>query len=450
MSSIQYIIQTGLFCQDPDYLVWLPEDPLDDSTAWVVTSQKSHTDFLCPHCGEPMHVYGTYRTRLRTVPMQPNARRTVLFEGHRFRCPCCQETVTELNPYRCPGTRITKRAAVWIKSLLAQGLTIAGVQKITGIHWDTIRRVQETVMEETLEAYAAMHKKQQYKPRFLAVDEFAIHKGHTYATTVMDLESGFVLWVGKGRSIVNFQKFFEEVPSEQLSDVQAVAMDMNASYNTLVRRYLPQADIVYDRYHMQAQYGRDVLGVVRLEEARKHKTAADKLKQERSAASDSETAKTLRRQEAVERSKYRQLKQARWTLLTNQENLKPSRKDSLETIISEHEAVAICYAMKEEMIKLYAITDYEKAVEGWKRWFKAAKESEIPALIRFAKLKEKRIDGLANHAKCPINTGRLEGYNNKIKVAKRNAYGYKNDRYFFTLIRYLSLPTYDLESPKNT
>jgi len=183
------------------------------------------------------------------------------------------------------------------------------VQKITGIHWDTIRQIQETVMEETLEAYAIMQKKQQYKPRFLAVDEFAIHKGHTYATTVMDLESGFVLWVGKGRSIADFQKFFEEVPSEQLSDVQAVAIDMNASYNTLVRRYLPLADIVYDRYHMQAQYGRDVLGVVRLEEARKHKTAADKLKQERPEASDSETAKTLRRQEVVERSKYRQLKQ---------------------------------------------------------------------------------------------------------------------------------------------
>ena len=66
--------------------------------------------------------------------MQPNARCTVLFEGHRFRCPCRQETVTELNPYRCPETRITKQAAVWIPSLLAQGFTTIGVQKITGIH----------------------------------------------------------------------------------------------------------------------------------------------------------------------------------------------------------------------------------------------------------------------------------------------------------------------------
>jgi transposase len=122
-----------------------------------------------------------------------------------------------------------------------------------------------------------------------------------------------------------------------------------------------------------------------------------------------------------ERFKYRQLKKARWPLLTNQDHLQPSQKDALDDIISTHEAVAICYAMKEEMIKLYAITDYNEAVEGWKRWFKAAKESEIPALVRFAKLKEKRIDGLANHARYPINTGRLEGYNNKIKVAKRRA-----------------------------
>lgn len=284
MSSAQYIIQAKRFCQEPEYLVCLPGDPLDDTAVWVVTSQKSHADFLCPFCGHPMHIYESYQTRLKTIPVQPHGHRSVLFKGRRFRCPCCHETVTESNPYRCPGTRITKRAALWIKSLLAHGLTIHSVQEITGIHWDTIRRVHETVMDESLKTYAVMLEQNHYKPRFLAVDEFAIHKGHTYATTVMDLESGFVIWVGKGRSLADFQKFFEEISPELLSDVKAVAMDMNASYNTLVSRYLPQAKIVYDRYHMQAQYGRDVLGVVRLEEARKHKAAADELKCKQTAA----------------------------------------------------------------------------------------------------------------------------------------------------------------------
>ena len=41
-------------------------------------------------------------------------------------------------------------------------------------------------------------------------------------------------------------------------------MDMNASYHILVEKHLPQARIVYDRYHMQAQFGKDVLGSVRL------------------------------------------------------------------------------------------------------------------------------------------------------------------------------------------
>ena len=50
------------------------------------------------------------------------------------------------------------------------------------------------------------------------------------------------------------------------------------------------------------------------------------------------------------------------------------------------------------------------------------------------------MEGLVSHAVFPISTGKLEGFNNKIKVAKRTGYGYRNDDYFFTLIRYLSIP----------
>ena len=46
-----------------------------------------------------------------------------------------------------------------------------------------------------------------YKPTYLAVDEFAIHKGHSYATCVMDLETGEILYVGKERGMEDFRKF---------------------------------------------------------------------------------------------------------------------------------------------------------------------------------------------------------------------------------------------------
>ena len=180
---------------------------------------------------------------------------------------------------RYPGTRITERAAAWIKSLLRNKVSIRGIQNVTGIHWDTIRQIHKEMMEDTLEKRRQELLAANYRPRILAVDEFAIHKGHTYATCVMDLESGEVLWVGKGRSKADFARFFDEIEPSFLAGVMAVAMDMNASYYLLIQERLPQAKIVYDRYHMQAQFGKDVLGVVRLEEARRHRAQANALNQ---------------------------------------------------------------------------------------------------------------------------------------------------------------------------
>ena len=64
--------------------------------------------------------------------------------------------------------------------------------------------------------------------------------------------------------------------------------------------------------------------------------------------------------------------------------------------------------------------------------------------------KKKRLPGLAAYAIHPISTGRLEGFNNKIKVAKRIGYGYRDDDFFFTLIRYLSIPSVRSPSHKNS
>ena len=77
-------------------------------------------------------------------------------------------------------------------------------------------------------------------------------------------------------------------------------------------------------------------------------------------------------------------------------------------------------------------------------------KSEIPALVRFAVQQEERLPGLAAHAIYSISTGKLEGFKNKIKVAKRIGYGYHDDDFFFTLIRYLSIPSVRSRSHKNS
>lgn len=70
-------------------------------------------------------------------------------------------------------------------------------------------------------------------------------------------------------------------------------------------------------------------------------------------------------------------------------------------------------------LRFFEINDPVAAYRGWTAWFEGAKASGIPALERFARLKEKLLDGLVSHARHGISTGRLEGFNNKIKVWPR-------------------------------
>lgn len=328
-------------------------------------------------------------------------------------------------------------------------MSVLAVSMITGISQETVKKINSVRMEaELLERQRELRGKG-YKPKYLAVDEFAIHKGHRYATCVMDIEEGDIIWVGKGRSMEAFSKFFEEIDLDYLSDVKAVAMDMNASYNKLISKHLPWAEIVYDRYHMQAQFGREVLGAVRFEEARKHQKKANELIEEAKASKDKDDAKRLKDEAKREKSKYSSLKSSRWILLASGESSTPERSEKLGKILEEHSSISLCYAMKEEMAALFSIADPEEARVRWTNWFEGAKASGIPQLVRFALHKEARIEGLVAHANHCISTGKLEGFNNKIKVTKRNGYGYRDECYFFTLIRYLSIPRPKKSSHKN-
>ena len=130
---------------------------------------------------------------------------------HRYECQSCGNTFNEDIDTKYPGTRVTWKAALWIKALLKLNMTVKAVSLLTDIHWETISKIHKELMDDELEKRKAKLETDGYKPKHLAVDEFAIHKGHTYATCVMDLDEGDVLWFGKGRAINDFRKFFEEI-----------------------------------------------------------------------------------------------------------------------------------------------------------------------------------------------------------------------------------------------
>ena len=414
----------------------------EDGKHWFLhlKSSRGTEDVTCPFCNGPVHICGNYSMRLRDMPVYPGTRQDIEIAYHRYRCQSCARTFREEIPFKHPETRITERAATWISAFLRFNIPISTVHRITGIHWDTIKRIHKELMDEAIASRQKELRKEGYKPKHLAVDEFAIHKGHRYATCIMDLDTGDVLWAGKGRTKADFSIFFQEMDMDCLSEVEAVAMDMNASYNALVNEHMPWAEIVYDRYHMQAQFGKDVLGAVRLEEARKHNAAAKQLKEDGCPKEEIKAEKRL----------YSEVKRARWILLAGKGSLSGEDGSALEKILNDHADLAACHAMKEEMTRLFDLRDKDAARKGWTEWFRGAKASGIPALVRFAERKEKRLDGLVAHASHPISTGKLEGFNNRIKVAKRIAYGYRDEDYFFSLIRFISIPSVRSQSPKKT
>ena len=412
-------------------------NPEETESVLIFESQKRTEDVRCPNCGGKVNICGLTNKELKDIPIWSGIAQRLHFHCHRYRCIECGIKFTEDIPMRCCGTRITERAAEWIRSFLRNGMTVRAVQNLTGIHWETIRRLQSEMMTETLETRKQQLLAEGYHPQYLAVDEFAIHKGHTYATCVMDLQTGEILWVGSGRSKADFARFFDEIEPSFLTEVKAIAMDMNASYHLLVEEKMPGVEIVYDRYHMQAQYGKDVLGAVRLQEARKHKEQAALLTQSLSGM-DSEKKKTAKAQIRSEKQQYSQIKRLRWTLLTNGASLRDETAKHLNSILDTHSDLAVCYVMKEELSRLFTLRDPVEAKTAWQAWFMAAKESNIAPLVRFAELKESRISGLVAYAIHPVSTGKLEGFNNKIKVAKRIGYGYRDDDFFFLLVRFLA------------
>ena len=413
--------------------------PLTNISCYYYQSTVKRTEVVCPVCGSKVYVCDNHVTTLKDMPFEAGIGCQILLRHNRYICTECHITFSNsIEKIRYPGTRITKRAAGWIKYLLSTGMSVSAIASVTRIHWDTIRKIHMDYMNSCLKERKNEWKRTGYKPKYLAVDEFAIHKGHTYATCVMDLETGEVIWAGKGRTIEDFRHFFEDMDKEFLSAVKAVAMDMNAAYNRLVTEYLPKAEIVYDRYHFQADFGKNVLGRVRLDEAREHKEKAKCLKDKLQGLKKHTERVELKRQIREEQTLGSAVKRARWLILAGSDKLKSQGHVTLQNILDTHTDIALCYAMKEEMCRLFSLRNRQEAEHGWKSWFEACKSSEIEHLNRFAKTKEIRLPGLIAHAEHSISTGRLEGLNNKIKVAKRIAYGYRNDNYFFTLVRFIS------------
>lgn len=97
------------------------------------------------------------------------------------------------------------------------------------------------------------------------MDEFALFKGHRYATVAICADTQQVLWIGEGRSRKAVRPFFTWMGQKVCRQIQAVAMDMNTAMDLEVQKHCPNARVVYDLFHVVAKFGREVIDRVRVD-----------------------------------------------------------------------------------------------------------------------------------------------------------------------------------------
>lgn len=377
-----------------------PGEKGTDAQVWIELIRESGP-YICSGCGRRCEKHHDVTDRwVRDLPIL-DAQTHVLVPRYRVACDVCGPKVEHL-PWLAKWSRVTTRLAESV-ARLCDVLAIKHVAKFYGLGWDTVKAIDH----EWLETHVAEPDLSTLTQ--LAMDEFALKRGHRYATIFVEPQRKQVLWVCRGRSREDIRPFFEKLGDEGCRRLRAVAMDMNPAYEEEVRARCPRAEIVYDLFHVVAKYGRDVIDRVRVDEANRLK--------------DDKPARKV-------------VKSARWLLLRNIGNIEREEdRVRLSELLKANRKLATVYVLKDDLKVLWDYRHPGYARRFWNGWYNRAIRSGISPLKTFARNIKQRINGILSHCNWPLHTSLLEGINNKIKVIKRMAYGFRDDAYFFLKIR---------------
>jgi transposase len=277
---------------------------------------------------------------------------------------------------------------------LSRHMTIKAVADHLGVSWDVIKDIQKRDLRRRFSRPRLADLQQ------IAIDEIYLGKKQGYATVVLDLASGAIVFVGQGKGADALEPFWKRLDRSE-AVIDAVAMDMSPAYIRAVETHLPWAVIVFDHFHVVKLFN-DKLSQLRRDLYREA-TAAD--------------------QEV--------LKGTRWLLLKNPEDLDPARDElaRLEKALRLNQPLATAYYLKEELRQFWAQAD-KAAAAFLESWIARAQASGIGLLRSFAKTLRRHEEGLLAYYDDPLSTGPLEGTNNKVRALQRQAYGYRDLEFF--------------------
>jgi transposase len=324
----------------------------------------------------------------------------------RVQCRRCGTVKQEGLSWLADNPFYTKRFAFFV-GRRCRVATIKDVAKETHLDWRTIKSLEMQYMREQLRRVGTP------TARAIGIDEISIRKGHTYRIVVSDLERRRPIWFGgTDRSEASMDMFFAWLGPKKCKRIRLAVMDMWKAFRNSTGRHAPQANILFDKFHVMSHLG---------------------------AALDTVRKREYARLSGKDR---RFIKGQKYTLLSHRENLTLDGRQALKKLLAANKRLNTAYLLKESFGQLW---DYQR--EGWARrffenWKAALKWQRLEPYEKFAAMIERHWDGIAAYclAENKVSLGFVEGLNNKIRVIQRRAYGLRDEEYLRLKILTCRLP----------
>lgn len=396
-------------------------------------------EMYCPECGNKCTCNGTSSANLKHVPFgEKYTELQVKLQRYLCSNPKCTYNWTENMHFKAQGHYITVELENYITDLLARGWTLKSISIHTGVHASVIKEIDKKRLEEkyTVNGEGKILKKPEEYSEYLGIDEFLLHKGYKYATLIMDLKTGHVLYLAHGKKKQVVYDFIDWAGEDFMKHVKAVACDMNSDFEEAFKEKCKWIDVVYDHFHIVKNFNDKVISEVRKDEQRRliaegDQEAAKALKHTKYILM---TTRETRKQKEKDARKGKVI--SRGSSLFNEEEIKQKAgiEKEYKELLEQNKLFFTIDVIKEQLERAYK-TKYERGMKiHINRIIRTCRATDNTHFLWFANLLENHMDGIITHARLQISSGKVEGTNQMIKTLRRQGYGYPDDEYFFLKI----------------
>ena len=347
---------------------------------------------VCSSCGSQGPGYDRLKERRwKHVPLW-GIPVILVYSPRRIECSNCGIKVEAI-----PWTQGKSPLSLPLSMVLATWSKLVAwkvVGQLFGFHWNTVRKAVKNVVDYGLA------NRDLGNLIYIGIDEISRKRGHVYHTQVYDLIEKRLLWSGEDRTSETLEAFFDYLGQDRCEHIKAVCCDMWAPYVDAIKNRLPNALLVFDKFHI-VRHLLDAVDTVRKEEAQKLKSEDPEL-----------------------------LKKSRYIWLKNPWNLTDNQKVRLSDLEKLNLKINRAYLLKEAFRKFWDYSYKAWAKKYLVQWFWWATHSRLKPMRDFAWMIRRHQDDILNYFKVPIDNGAVEGLNNKAKVISHRAYGYRTAETF--------------------